>query len=382
MHTMIVRHGGGPATDHRMAIVHEWVQARAGSEQVFEFIAQQFPDADLWALTAEPGVRLDVGGRRIRTTWLDVPKVRRHRELTLPLMPLAWWTTGPRRSYDVVITSHHAFATQNKLTRADGRHFAYVHSPARYLWHPDVDPRGQGLPQRIAAPPLRRLDRRRARDLHGIAANSNAVAARVRDAWDVDCRVLHPPVDTEFFAPGLDETIEVPAAPGFLLGLGRWIEYKNMARVIEVGTSMGIPTVIAGRGPLGRKLREQAREASTPVHIVESPSDALVRELLRRAGVLVFPTVEDFGIVPVEAQAVGTPVVAPRAGGVLETVLDGRTGALVEDTSTDALAEGVSRALDMDTSHCAAHAQSFSRQAFAQGLAEWTGLPTRDVVTG
>jgi glycosyltransferase involved in cell wall biosynthesis len=363
-----------------MAVVHEWVQARAGSEQVFETIAQLYPDADLWALSVEPGVRLHVDGRPIRTTWLDLPRVRRHRELTLPLMPLAWWATGTAGSYDVVLTSHHAFATQNRLTRAGGRHYAYIHSPARYLWHPDVDPRGRGLPQRIAGPSLRAVDRRRARQLHSIAANSRAVAIRVREVWDVDCRVLHPPVDTEFFAPGRDETIDLPAPDGFLLGLGRWVEYKNLARVIEVGEAVGVPTVIAGRGPLGKSLRQQAACATTPVHVVEAPSDAVVRELLRRAGVLVFPTVEDFGIVPVEAQAVGTPVVAPRAGGALETIVDSSTGVLVDDVAVDTLAEGVREALVMDTSRCTGNARRFSRYAFASGLAEWTGLPTNGTV--
>jgi glycosyltransferase involved in cell wall biosynthesis len=360
----------------QMAIVHEWVQARAGSEQVFESIAQLFPDADLWALTVEPGVELDVGGRPIRTTWLDRPGIRDRRNLTLPAMPLAWRTTGPRGKYDVVITSHHAFATQNRLTRPGGRHYAYVHSPARYLWHPDLDPRGRGLPQRVAGPPLRAVDRRRARELHSLAANSREVAARVEEAWDVECRVLHPPVDTEFFVPGRDETIDVPAAEGFLLGFGRWIAYKNLDRVIEVGVALGLPTVIAGRGPLAQRLRQQAAAAPIPVHVLESPSNAVVRELMRRAGALLFPTVEDFGIVPVEAQSVGTPVVAPRAGGVLETVLDGHTGILVDGMEVSTLAAGVSRALTMDPARCTEHAQLFSRAAFARGVAEWTGLPT------
>jgi glycosyltransferase involved in cell wall biosynthesis len=364
-----------------VAIVHEWVQARAGSEQVFENIAQLFPEADLWALSVEPGVRLEVGQRPVRTTWLDVPLVRRHRELTFPIMPLAWRTTGSSKTYDVAITSHHAFATQNRLTRPGGRHYAYVHSPARYLWHPDIDPRGQGLPQRLIGPPLRMIDRRRAGQLHAIAANSEAVAARIREAWDVDCRVLHPPVDTAFFAPGRDESVRLPAEDGFLLGLGRWIEYKNLGRVIEVGDALGIPTVIAGRGPLGTSLRQQAAAASVPVHVVEGPSDVVVRELLRRAGALVFPTVEDFGIVPVEAQSVGTAVVAPRAGGAVETIIDGRTGVLVDDVSVVALADGVTRALDMDTSQCSENAQRFSRQAFARGLAEWTGLPVHDAAS-
>src|SRR4051812_33670152 len=123
----------------KVAVVHEWVAARAGSEKVFEAFAQLLPDADLWALTHEPGVQLDVGGRTVRTTALDRPWARRHRNLTVPFMPLAW-----RRvvgSYDVVVSSHHAFANSVAFAR-DAVHLCYVHSPARYVWSPELDARG------------------------------------------------------------------------------------------------------------------------------------------------------------------------------------------------------------------------------------------------
>lgn len=358
----------------RVAIVHEWVQARAGSEKVFEAMAGVLPNADLFALSAEPETRLHLGARDLRTTILDRPALRNRRELTFPIMPLAWRVGLPRHEYDAVITSHHAFATQNRLARTDGRHLAYVHSPARYLWRPDLDPRGVGLAIRALGPPLRWLDKRSAARLTSVAANSSAVADRVQAAWGLQATVLHPPVDTDFYAPGRDESIELPYPDGFVLGFGRWIEYKNMATVIAVGQALGMPTVVAGSGPLRAALQAQAADSKAPVHLVERPSDAVVRELLRRAGVLVFPTVEDFGIVPVEAQASGTPVVAPRAGGALETIIHERTGVLTDGLAVPELAEAASLALRLDSQHCVANAAAFSRPEFARKFLAWTQL--------
>ena len=125
----------------RTAIVHEWVSARAGSEKVFEALSGMWPKADLYALSVDPSVPMEFGGRPVRTTILDRPLLRNNRAMTLPLMPLAWQFVG-RHIYDTVITSHHAFAGSNALTRPDGRHFVYVHTPARYVWTPELDGRG------------------------------------------------------------------------------------------------------------------------------------------------------------------------------------------------------------------------------------------------
>ncbi|WP_345711320.1 glycosyltransferase, partial [Kineococcus glutinatus] len=328
--------GGGP----RVAVVHEWIAARAGAEQVFAALAGAWPGADLYALSAVPGVDLDLQGRRPRTTFLDHPALRDRRGLTLPLMPLAWRALGTP-GYDLVVTSHHAFAAANRLTR-DGAHLAYVHSPARYVWNPELDGRGSSP----ALAPARRLlgavDRRAAARLTAVAANSAEVARRVERCWGRPATVVHPPVDVEFFGardPGDREPLDLP--DGYLLALGRWVPYKEHALVIEVAELLRRPAVIAGSGPLAAALRARAASASVPVTVVEAPDRERVRELHRRAGALVFPAHEDFGIVPVEAMAAGTPVVALGRGGAAETVVDGRTGALVAEHRAAAYAEAV-----------------------------------------
>lgn len=350
------------------AVVHEWVESRAGSEQVFEALAALWPDADLYALSRVPSVQLDLGGRRVRTTFLDARLTRGRRALTLPLMPLAWRAVG-RDRYDLVISSHHAFAASNRLA-GNGRHLVYVHSPARYVWTPGIDGRGSGRALAPARRALRAVDRRAMGRATSMAANSQAVAARVLAFWGRRSRVIHPPVDVDYFSVrSLSPSLQLPEQ--FLLALGRFVPYKNHEVVIEVAQQCRLPVVVAGRGPLAARLRERARLASVPVVVLDGPDRSQVRELLQRAAALVFPVEEDFGLVPVEAMAAGTPVVALGRGGASETVLDGRTGALVQEHRVDAYAAAVARALTCGPDDCRDRAQAFGANRFRTEVLSW-----------
>ncbi|WP_432503933.1 glycosyltransferase [Kineococcus arenarius] len=354
----------------RTAVVHEWVGARAGAEQVFEALAGTWPDADLYALSSAPGVHLDLGGRPLRTTALDRSATRERRALTLPLMPLAWRALG-RGDYDLVVTSHHAFATANRLARPGGTHLAYVHTPARYVWSPELDGRGTSPLLAPARHLLAGVDRRAAARLSGVAANSAEVARRVERFWGREATVVHPPVDVDRFAPAPGDRDELHLPDGYLLALGRWVPYKNHLLVVDVAERLGRPAVLAGAGPLAAALRERAAGASVPVLVVERPADAQVRELLRRASALVFPTFEDFGIVPVEAMASGTPVVALARGGAAETVVDGVTGALVAEHSPAAYAEALTRAEACSAAACTLRARDFGPERFREQVRAW-----------
>ncbi|WP_170127417.1 glycosyltransferase [Kineococcus rhizosphaerae] len=360
---------GTPAAGPRTALVHEWIAARAGAEQVFEVLAGLWPRADLHALTAEPGVRLDLGGRAVRTTALD--PWRHHRALTLPLMPAAWaaHARDVQRSYDLVVTSHHAYATSNRLVAPGGVHLAYVHTPARYVWNPELDGRGTSALLTPARRALAAVDRRAARGVTAFAANSAEVARRVERCWGREAVVVHPPVDVAAFAADGPDTLELPE--GFLLALGRFVPYKNHLLAVDVAERLGRPVVVAGRGPLLADLRARAATARVPVVVLDGPSTATVRELLRRADVLLFPTVEDFGIVPVEAMASGTPVVAPARGGSGETVLDGVTGALVEALDVHELAAAVARAQACRPQDCRRRALAFDVDRFRERVRAW-----------
>ncbi len=355
------------------AIVHEWVSSRAGSEKVFEALAGIWPRADLYALSVDPGVPMELGGRPVRTTFLDRRRLRNNRAVTLPVMPLAWQLVG-RHKYDTVITSHHAFAGSNVLTRPDGRHFVYVHTPARYLWTPELDGRGTSRALTPIRAILKQIDRRSVARMHSIAANSKAVAERVERFWGRSADVIYPPADTDFFRPGRNDAITLEIPDNFLLGFGRWIPYKNMDLIIQIAERAGMPAVIAGRGPEKDRLVALAAAATVPIRIIESPSTDEARELYRRADALVFPTFEDFGLVPVEAMACGTPVLALNKGGATETVVDGQTGALVEEQDLELYSNGLSRALGVSPELCRDRATKFSISAFTDNIRDWTNI--------
>ena len=348
-----------------LAILHEWIDAYAGSEQVFEALAQAFPQADLFALSVEPGVHLELGGRRIQTTFLDRPALRQRRNATLPLMPMAWRRLEAGH-YDLVISSHHAFAHANRLA-GDGTQLCYVHSPARYVWSPEIDGRGDRWYLAPARGLLKGVDRRATRGVTAYAANSRAVADRIARFWQRDAVVIPPPVRVEYFG----EPAEAEPSRDYLLGVGRWISYKNLHRVVEVAQRLDMPAKIAGRGPDAARIRAAAREARVPVEVIEAPSDEALRELYRNAACLIFPTVEDFGMVPVEAQSAGTPVVAVGQGGALETVADGISGAFCATADVDALAEAARAALPLAGDGPRKNAAQFSHEAFRASITGW-----------
>lgn len=359
----------------RVAMAHEWLALRAGSEKTFEALAALVPHADLYALTDDLGSELHVGGRPVRTTFLDRhAALRRRRELTLPLMPLAWRTVTDE-AYDVVVTSSHACAKGFRPGRT-ARHLCYCYTPARYLW--DAHDRRSPL-QAVASvgvrQALRRWDRRSAGWVDSFAAISTVVAERIAVTYERDARVVAPPVDTTYFQPGADdeEADPLPFAEPFVLAFSRLIPYKRLDLAIAAADRVGVPLVLAGAGPHEAALREAAGRASVPVHLAGRVSDARLRQLYRAASAFVFPALEDFGIVAVEAQACGTPVVALAAGGSLDTVEDGVTGALAPTQDAGAFADALEAVLRRGghPEACVAHAARFSAEAFAARAGAW-----------
>ena len=357
----------------RRALAHEWLSSRAGSEKTFEAMAAVFPEADLFALSREPGVPFDFGGRDVRTTFLDrTAFLRRRRDLTLPLMPLAWRLLRARGArYDQVLTSSHACVKAFPPARS-AEHFCYVHAPMRYAWDRGIDSRAArgGRLASLALGALRRWDIRSTRSVDHFAANSTAVRERINRFYDRDARVIHPPVDTRFYTPN-----GVEASRRGALAVSRFIPYKGLDLAIDACARAGMPLTIAGAGPMEAELRRRAAGSRNAVDFEVSPSDERLRELYRTSEVLVFPAEEDFGIVPVEAQACGTPVVGIASGGVLDTVVHERTGLLVERRDPDLLAEAL-RALPsagLVAQDCRENAERFARERFEGELRDWLG---------
>jgi glycosyltransferase involved in cell wall biosynthesis len=356
--------------DPSIAIAHEWLAARAGAEKVFETLAEEYPSADLYALTREPDVPFDFGGRKVKTTFLDTAALRHRRDLTLPLMPLAWRLLGARSRYDTVITSSLACVKGFAPARA-ATHYCYCHAPMRYAWQPDIDTRHHGLGPAVdlGLKWLRRWDRRSADWVDFFAANSTAVQQRIRDFYDREAEVIHPPVDTEFFTP----PEHAGAGEPYVFAISRFIAYKRTDLAIEAATRAGLPVVVAGSGPLEAELRATAERVGADARFEIQPSDERLRELYRGATVLVFPALEDLGMIPVEAQACGTPVVGLDEGGTRDTVVQGETGLRVQEQTVDAFTEAIQAvaANPPDPAACRAHAETFSREHFKERIREW-----------
>lgn len=361
-------------------LVHEWLSPSGGSENVFEVMTAAFPDAPRYCLWNESAGRFTTDGE----TWLARTPLRGHKAAALALMPSAWRHL-PAVDAEWVLTSSHLFAHHARFggPARGAPKLVYTHTPARYIWTPELDDRGDGLIARSIARALKPSDRKRAQEATAIAANSRFVAERVERVWGREATVIHPPVDVVGFGrlPQLDasEQAIVDALPAeYLLGFSRFIPYKRLDIVIEAGRATGLPVVIAGSGPEEGRLRAAAEERHPGrVHFVRCPGADLSRALLRQALALVFPPVEDFGIVPVEAMAAGTPVIASAVGGTAETVTHGQTGALVEEWSTASMRSAVEMVADVQPASCQLRAQDFTEALFTDRLRAWVAKETR-----
>ncbi|MFD1082562.1 glycosyltransferase [Micromonospora andamanensis] len=352
-------------------MVHEWFGATGGSENVFLSLREVLPDAKGFVLWRDRDARR---GLDLEESWLARTPARRSKVLALPLMPLAWRTLT-RQRFDVVISSSHAFAHTVKLRSSpEARYLSYIHSPARYLWSPDFDGRGShgmlALPRAL----LRAADVRLSRHVDSYAANSREVQSRIQRFWGRDARIIHPPVDVDYFAAAPEA--QRRQSRTYLLGVGRWIPYKRFDLMIDIADAAGFPLVIAGSGPEEDALRRRAAAVRVPVTFEVQPSRDRLRELYWGASCLLFPTHEDFGIIPVEAMACGTPVVGLRRGGVMETVHDGETGFLVDSDEPRRYAAALRHVDGLDRTQIQARASRFATSVFQEKVAVWVSDET------
>lgn len=358
--------GTAPLPGKTVALVHEWFGAIGGSENVFLAMHEVIPQAKGFVLWRDRDAHRGSG---FTESWLARTPLRNTKALALPLMPLAWRTLT-REHFDVVISSSHAFAHTVKIgSTKHTRYLSYVHSPARYIWSPGFDGRGSHNLLTLPRKAFQIADVRLSRHVHSYAANSSEVRSRIQRFWKRDAYVIHPPVDVDYFsnAPSTQRSQE----RGYLLGVGRWVPYKNFDLMIQIAEAARLPLVIAGSGPMEVALRRAAEAVNVPVTFERQPPRERLRELYWGAKALLFPTHEDFGIIPVEAMACGTPVLGLRAGGLLETVIDGKTGFLVDGTDPNQYASRLKNIDELDRAVITDHASGFSASVFRTKLTSW-----------
>ncbi|MFT4864147.1 MAG: glycosyltransferase involved in cell wall biosynthesis [Ilumatobacter sp.] len=355
----------------RRVVVHEWLTALGGSDKCAVELAH-VSDAQavyVFALDDEL-VELLQFGVPVRT-WRGGRWVARIGRLQffLPIMPIVWWSLDLRVADRVVTSSH---CTTNAIRAPRAAIVSYCYTPMRYAWNWRLEAgRFPALLRPLMpgfAAVLRALDRRHSRSVSRFVAISNFVASRVRESYGRDSDVVYPAVDVEFWAAATAADRARGAQPDApFLAAGRLVAYKETAVAVEAATEAGVALIVAGSGP---ELKRLQLLAGPTVRFVEGPDDDELRSLLASSRALLFPGVEDFGMLPVEAQAAGTPVIARAAGGALETVIDGVTGVHVEGADPSEWAR-VLHAFDRSRFTSTAlrnHATTFSQCEFRSGI--------------
>lgn len=361
-------------------IVHEWIAETGGAEKVLDEFCLSYPDAAVVTLWNDDRDR-DLG--RIHESWLSRTPLRRHKALALPLMPATWrHLRVAGEPYEWALVSSHLFAHH---IRFDGPSrgipkYVYVHTPARYIWEPTLDPRGNTPVARLAGLGLRPLDRKRAAEATSMVANSQFTRERVQRAWDRDAEVIYPPVDSLGIIAGTPwiENVDHREAAvlsrlrnPFVLGASRLVGYKRLELVIRAGEAAELPVVIVGAGPDRARLDAVADSATVPVSFVGRVSTPMLRALFEAALVFVFPAIEDFGIMPVEAMAAGTPVIVPAIGGAAESVALLGGGVAVEDFSKSALRTAIVHVAGTDRAVLRQRSTALSRERFRTEIESW-----------
>lgn len=334
----------GPFAPLKIAIVHDFLYTYAGAERVLEQLIAAFPHCDLFALfdflpETQRGFLRD---KPVTTSFIQrLPFASRKHRAYLPLMPLAIEQLDVSR-YDLVISSSY-LAAKGVITGPDQLHVCYCHSPARYAWdlqHQYLQWAGlgfgpKGLIARAILHYLRNWDVRSSLGVDHFISNSQFVADRIKKIYRRRATVIHPPVAVE------PENLNREPRDGFYLVVGRMVPYKLTDLIVTAFAQMpDRKLVVIGEGPDMAKVRALAGDNVTLLGFQE---DDVVVDYLRRAEALLFAAEEDFGIVPVEALACGTPVIAYGKGGVTETVIDGQHGILYDEQTPESLIEAIQR---------------------------------------
>jgi glycosyltransferase involved in cell wall biosynthesis len=354
-----------------LAIVHDYLTQRGGAERVVERFTRVFPGAPVFTSLYDPTSTFEAfRSVEVRTGVLDhLSVLRHHHRAALPL--LAPWFAAQQLDADVVLASSSGWAHEVRTT---GRLVVYCHAPARWLYQTDRYLRStggssatKGLSRAalgLLGAPLRHVDRSAARRASTYVANSTATAALVRTIYHRDAEVLCPP-------PALDRSGEQRGVlgldEGFVLCVARLLAYKHVDAAVAAAVGLDRQLVVVGDGPERPRLEAIA---GSNVRFLGVVDDATLRWCYASAAVLVSVGFEDFGLAPLEAAAFGTPSVARRFGGALDTVLDGATGILLDDVSPASVRWAIRWlcATPPPPPELEAHAASFSAERFAERL--------------
>lgn len=350
----------------KVALVHDWGNQVGGAEKVLLAIKELFPAAPVYMSIYEPAVMPEIcRSWEVRTSFMDrLPLVKRHHQPFLPLYPLAF-EQFDLSEFDLVISNKSGFC-HGVVTPPETLHIDYCLTPTRYVWDYRSYARREGIGRlaNLFLQPvltyLRAWDRLAADRVDHFVAISSEVQRRIRKYYRRDSTIIYPPVETDHFAPG-------NGCDDYFLIVSRLIPYKRIDLAVQAFNQLGLPLKIVGDG---RDRSALERAAGPNVEFLGRLSDKESATLLQRCRAFIFPGHEDFGIAPLEANAVGRPVIAYRAGGALDTVVEGKTGLFFDEPTPESLAAAV-RALEdvaFEPEAIRRHALRFDKAVFQREL--------------
>jgi glycosyltransferase involved in cell wall biosynthesis len=375
------------ATDHQIALAHDWLTGMRGGEKVLELLCRRFPEAPLWTLLHNQGtVSSTIASRPIHTSLLQrLPFAGKSYRRYLPLFPLFAETNKAANAKIVISTSHAVAKAMVKRGRNHCElHICYIHTPMRYAWdlfeeYFGAERVGRLKSQFFYKPLLEWVkwyDRATVKRVDLFIANSSYVAERVRKCYGREAAVLPPPVDLARFA-------KVHRQPeDWFLVVSALVPYKRVDHAIRACAGLGRRLTIVGSGPEMESLRQLATGLGAKVDFVGFVNDEDLVDYYCRAKALLFPGVEDFGIVPVEAIAAGCPVIAFKKGGVLDSMTE-ETAEFYSDQSAEGLTNAISR---FEATSSRFHegvlrkqAELFSETAFLRGFEQLLDQALREI---
>jgi len=369
----------------KVALVHDWLTGMRGGEKVLEVFCELFPDAHLYTLLHNRGsLSNTIEGMDIRTSFIQkLPLIKKKYRYILPIFPTAI-ERFDLRGYDLVLSSSHCVA-KGVITGADTLHICYCFTPMRYIWDLYSLYFGKtraGVITRIATSLvlnyLRKWDLESSKRVDKFVAISRYIAERIKKNYGRDSDLIYPPVDCSYFKPGLTND-------GFYLMVSPLAPNKRVDLAVEAFNTIGLPLIVIGSGQEEKKLEKLAGKN---IELMGWQPDEIVREHYANCKALIFPGVEDFGIVPLEAQACGKPVIAYGKGGALETIVpldeniknekeqsNSATGMFFYEQTAESLANAVARFEDVQGQFnwqaIRKNAESFDRVIFKEKIRDY-----------
>lgn len=360
----------------KVAIIQEWLVTIGGSDKVVKAIFDVFPHADIYTLVAKQEVceELGIPWEKVHTSFIqNLPFATKKHRMYLPLFPFAI-EQFDLRGYDVVISSSHCVA-KGVLTKEDQLHICYCHSPIRYVWdmyneyleEAKLLKGMKSLMVRYMLHRIRKWDMLSSFRVDHYISNSDYVGRRIKETYRRESTTIHPNIDITHFDLCEDKQ-------NYYLTSSRLVAYKKIDAVIEAFNRMpDKKLVVIGGGP---NLEAYKKLAGPNVEVMGYQPFGVLKDKMQHARAFVFAADEDFGMIPIEAQACGTPVIAYAHGGSLETVSDGKTGLFFKRQTPEAIGEAINRFEKMgkrpfDPKECRKWAEGFSEERFKQEIKDF-----------